>query len=92
MGQVPIAPEHLGDAHEHALTAREHGVERPRSEEGPMNEVVGNGVRVPPQTDGDECGRRQGDNRYAVRDGQRDEEAIGRGRHGVTVQSMRPAP
>ena len=54
VGQVPAAPDRLRDAEQHAQVEGEQRVQRPRAEERPVDEVVGDGVGVPPQPHGDD--------------------------------------
>src|SRR2546425_6958514 len=59
MSQVPVAPEPLRQPEQQTQVGRKHQVQSPRPEKGNMNEVVRNGVRVPPESDRDKRDRRR---------------------------------
>jgi hypothetical protein len=81
---MPLAPKRLRNAHQHALTRGEDQIEPSRAEERTMDEVVGDGVFVPPDANGNHrCGRHRKDHR-AVQRGEGDKQPIPTCCHGVT--------
>ena len=78
VGQVAVAPERLRHAEQDAQIEAEQGVKPARPEERPVDEVVRDGVGVPPQTHGDDRQDRRSQQQAAVGRGQRHEQGVPR--------------
>src|SRR6266567_962067 len=79
MRQVPRSPERLWKAKQKREVAREAGVQRSRPEKRPVDELVRDRVRVPPQPNGNQRDRRPDQEHSTMRQRKRDRQSIPRG-------------
>ncbi len=66
MREVAVAPEGLRKAEEQTQRGGEEAVEAGRPEEGPVDEVMGDGIGVPPDSEGDDGRERPDDEDQSV--------------------------
>src|SRR6266516_4619811 len=76
MREMAVAPKSLRNSQHQTLQARENRVQSPGPEKGPMNEIMRDGVGVPPKADGDERDRRELDQGQSVRKCQHDKPVV----------------
>src|SRR5881394_1555400 len=74
--EVAVAPKPLRNSQHQTFHGRENSVRTSGSEKGPMNEIMSDGVRVPPKADGDKRDRGENNQGQSVRQCQRDKKGV----------------
>ena len=78
MREVAVPPKPLRNTQHQTFDGRENRVQTPGPEKGPVNEIVRDGVRVPPKADGDKRDRREPDQGQSMRQRQGDKQRVPR--------------
>ncbi len=78
MGKVTVAPESLGNPQHQAQVVREDPVQQAGPEERPVDEVMGDGIGVPPEPQCDQGCRRKDAQQEPMDGSQGDEQCIPR--------------
>ena len=76
VGQVTIAPDGLRDAQDHAQQEGKEAVGPARPEERRVNEIMGGGIRIPPETEGNQAHGGNGPEQKRLEQGQADKQPI----------------
>ena len=76
MSQMPVPPDGLRKAKQHAEKNGVRAIPSARSKERQMDEIVRDGVGVPPQADGDDRYRRDQEHRHRMEKGQPDQNGV----------------
>src|SRR5215831_11319316 len=76
MRKVPVPPDGLRKAKKHTEKNGVRPVPPARSKERQMNEIVRNGIGVPPQADGDDRYRRDQEDHHRMQKGQPNQNSV----------------
>ncbi|PYT22604.1 MAG: hypothetical protein DMG57_34770 [Acidobacteria bacterium] len=74
--EMSFAPERLRDAEQHAQICREQQIQERCAKKGTVDEIVRDGVRVPPHTDCDDGCYRPLNQYKAVKQGESDKKGV----------------
>ena len=76
VGEMPVAPHRLGEAQQQAQAQRKRGVPPRVPEEGTVDEVVGDGLCVPPEPESHHQQGRPKEQHHPVRQHQAHEQSV----------------